>query len=303
MKLLRDIRDIVGVKGRECGDKSVEKLFAMSFWALYSETIKYEIQIPNSSQPISINAVTSDEYFKLRNKKYPPKQEQLYKLKLTKNNQVAEITIRSFYGDKNYISFLKKSFDTIKKENYKTLIIDVRNNPGGRSRAVDSLMNYLTSKPYSQYSAIRTRINIHTKEIFKNRQPNFFEQIEYLKKDTLHVTNSDQLIHYPDMNKQKYTGKLFVRINGRTNSAAATFSGIIKDSKLGIVVGSTSGEHIKYFGDFFTFKLPKTDFTFYVSSKELTQFGGSFQNQGVTPDIFLDENVNTIDYISGNQIW
>ncbi|PKQ60712.1 hypothetical protein BZG02_18495 [Labilibaculum filiforme] len=283
-KTLSDLRSIVGVNNRECGDYAVEKFFNMGFWMLYGESEKYLIQTVSSDSILTAKALTNDQYFALKNQ-YPNPQQNQYKLEFSKNNQVANLSIKSFFGDDNFYTFLSNSFDSIKQKECCTLILDVKNNPGGRSCAVDSLLNYLTNKPYGQYASIGIRVSDEIKTLYKTKYPQLYNIINHLNNNTIYNLKDSTLIHIPTPKKSLFNGDLFVIINERTNSAAATFAGVVKENKLGVIVGNKpTGEHLKYYGDFISFKLPNTKLEFFISPKEFIQFGGTNFNAGVEPD-------------------
>ncbi|PXX97940.1 hypothetical protein DF185_16510 [Marinifilum breve] len=287
-QILQDMRNTVGVKNRECGDGSVEKMFAMSFWALYGETKVYRLKLMDEDAPLAINGVCNAKYFELR-KKYGSQQNlDKYRLVFSDDQQIAKMSIASFYGDRQYNQFLKDAFQEIKSKGSKQLIIDVRNNPGGRSRAVDSLLNYLTDKSYSQYKSIGIRVSEELKENYSQKRPELYARIEKLPNDTLFCMDSTAYTYKPNYKELAFKGEVYVLINERSNSAAATFAGVVKENNLGTIVGNkATGENIRYYGDFLMYKLPNTKITFYVSPKEFIQYGGTKLNQGVEPDVLI----------------
>ncbi|PKQ68170.1 hypothetical protein BZG01_05335 [Labilibaculum manganireducens] len=283
-KILSDLRSIVGVKNRECGDHAVEMFFNMGFWILYGESEKYLIQTVSSDSILTAKALTNEQYFSLKNQ-YPNPQQNQYKLEFSANRKVAYLSIKSFLGDDNFYTFLSNSFDSIKQKECSALIIDVKNNPGGRSRAVDSLLNYLTNKPYRQYASIGIRVSDEIKTLYKTKNQHLYSIINQLNEDVIYSFNDSALLHIPNPKKSLFEGDVFVTINERTNSAAATFAGVVKEKKLGKIVGhKPTGEHLKYYGDYLSFKLPHTKFEFFVSPKEFIQYGGTNYNTGVKPD-------------------
>lgn len=289
-QILQDMRNTIGVRARECGDRSVEKMFAMSFWALYGETNVYRLKLMGEDTPLAINGVSNAKYFELK-KKYGSRQNpEKYHLAFSDDQQIAKMSIASFYGDAQYNQFLKDAFQEIKSKGSKQLIIDVRNNPGGRSRAVDSLLNYLTDKTYSQYKSIGIRVSEELKENYSQKRPELYTCIEKLPNDTLFYMDSTAYKHEPNYKESAFTGEVYVLINARSNSAAATFAGVVKENHLGSIVGSkATGENIRYYGDFLMYKLPNTKITFYVSPKEFIQYGGTNLNKGVQPDVLIQD--------------
>lgn len=289
-QILQDMRNTVGVRGRECGDRSVEKMFAMSFWALYGETNVYRLKLMGEDTSLAINGVSNAKYFELKKKYGSQQNPEKYRLAFSDDQQIAKMSIASFYGDAQYNQFLKDAFQEIKSKGSKQLIIDVRNNPGGRSRAVDSLLNYLTDKAYSQYKSIGIRVSEELKKNYSQKRPELYTRIEKLPNDTLFYMDSTAYKHEPNYKESAFTGEVYVLINARSNSAAATFAGVVKENHLGSIVGSkATGENIRYYGDFLMYKLPNTKITFYVSPKEFIQYGGTNLNKGVQPDVLIQD--------------
>ncbi|WP_321516731.1 S41 family peptidase [Marinifilum fragile] len=289
-QILQDMRNTVGVKNRECGDGSVEKMFAMSFWALYGETNVYRLKLMGENTPLVINGVSNAKYFELKKKYGSQQNPEKYRLTFSEDQQLAKMSIASFYGDEQYYQFLKDAFQEIKSKGSKQLIIDVRNNPGGRSRAVDSLLNYLTDKSYSQYKSIGIRVSEKLKANYKQKRPELYDRIEKLPNDTLFYMDSTAYKHEPNYKESAFTGEVYVLINERSNSAAATFAGVVKEKGLGTIVGNkATGENIRYYGDFLMYKMPNTKITFYVSPKEFIQYGGTNLNKGVEPEVLIQD--------------
>lgn len=287
-QIIADIRSIAGVPERECGDQSVEKLFAMCFWALYGEWETYDLQLVDSL--VKIAAVNNATYFELKKKYASSQRPNYYQLNFSDDNELAKLKIASFYGGEKYNTFLKEAFEEIKAKGSKQLIIDVRNNPGGRSRGVDSLLNYLTDKSYSQYKSIGVKVSEELKANYQQKRTESYALIANLPNDTLVYLNSETFIHEPTVKESAFTGDVFIVINERSNSAAATFAGVVKENQLGSIVGNkATGEHIRYYGDFLSYKLPNTKLMIYVSPKEFIQFGGSNLDKGVEPDVLLKD--------------
>jgi hypothetical protein len=71
-------------------------------------------------------------------------------LKIISNDtlSLAILKIKNF-SQGNYHRVYEAFFDSIKKANVNTLVIDVRNNPGGRIAEVVQLFSYLTDSPYT----------------------------------------------------------------------------------------------------------------------------------------------------------
>ncbi len=295
-QLLHDVRVLAGNKNGTSGDAMVERLFAMCYWMLYGESKQFELKVATSDSVVICNGVSNSKYFELKNKLYPPVKKKSFELAFSKKNKLACIKIASFYDSKKLCPFLKHAFDSIKENKCEYLIIDVRDNGGGKSSAVDSLLNYLTSKAYTQYKSIAIRPSLELKSKYMNGKPTTYKLIADISTDTLYHVNDSLLVHTPHKMASPFTGQVFVFVNGRSNSAAATFTGAVKRYQIGKIIGVRTGGTIKYYGDFLSFTLPNTGLKFVVSAKEFIQYGNRKWTEGVLPDFVLSApNKNLIE--------
>ncbi len=134
----------------------------------------------------------------------------------------AVLTIRSFFDGflqqtkENFHSFLDSAFTDIRQKNVKKLIIDIRRNQGGNDNNGELLYSYLTDRPFRYYLSQET-----IKEKFSEKDhPNL--QIQQPQKNN-------------------YSGKLFVLADGRSFSASAEFSSIVKTNRRGLFIGDVVG--------------------------------------------------------------
>lgn len=289
-EILKKMRTFYGSKSKSISDKTLERYFGIYFWMLFGELTEYKLLFatPKENTLLTIEAVNRADFFKLKNEFGLQTNQKPYELKFENNNDFAIMKIKTFSDDKSLSRFLDYAFDSIKHNNCRNLIIDVRDNFGGRSNSVDSLLNYLTCDSYSQYSSISLRVSNEVKNYYKERKPDTYNLIADIPIDTLFIFN-DSLFSNKQITKLNFfSGNIYVLINDRTYSAAATFAGIIKNYNLGKIVGQATGGTIRYYGDFMMFRLPNTNIDFFISPKEFVQFGGGNFNEGVIPDILLN---------------
>lgn len=300
--ILHDMRSLFGAEKKIIADRMIEQYFGPCFWMLFGEQKTFNLVLakPHSNLTETLEAISNSRYLELRNKYYPLSKPKDYELNFPKNNSFAYMKIKTFADVNGLSSFLKNAFDTIKQNNCSNLIVDVRDNFGGNSTSVDSLLNYLTSKEYSQYASIKLRVSNEIKNDYKLKKPSYYKLIADIPIDSLYPICSlgDTLcFKNPVFKPSSFKGRVFVIVNHHTYSAAATFAGVIKEYKLGKIIGQPTGGTICYYGDFLTFKLPKTEMEFFVSPKEFIQYGNESENEGVAPDILTDTNLTVSDIV------
>jgi hypothetical protein len=144
-------------------------------------------------------------------------------LQLTyKPTNIAVLTIKSFYNDflkqngENFITFLDSAFTDIKNKKVHKLLIDIRSNQGGNDENGELLYSYLTSKSFMYY-ADQSTIDDH---YMPQKHP-------------------ELAVQKPKENNFK--GKVCVLVNGRSFSASAEFSSIVKTNDRGKFIGEECG--------------------------------------------------------------
>lgn len=171
------------------------------------------------------------------------------------NPSVAVLKIRNF-SEGNYSRIYEEVFDTIASKKVKTLIIDIRDNPGGRVSEVVDLYSYLTDKPYTilQPAVVTSKTSLWKTGVFK-QLPKWsypivgsvypiymgFSYLRTTKNDDgtfqYKLTGSKQRTNDP----QHFDGKIYVLINGGSFSASCILSASLKSHPNVTFVGEETG--------------------------------------------------------------
>lgn len=274
--------------------KEIASKFRFLIWLLYGFEADYELTIRNIQheiREISIPGITSAEFMQNINR-MPKTNNNNYFLSINRRNETAVMKIKTFSDLNGFCAFADSAFAVIKESRMTNLVIDIRNNGGGRSIVVDSLMNYITNKTYSQYKKIETRISSELREYYEKRYPDRLDWINSYAIDDLVVSKGN--LTKPQNKISHFNGNLFLLTNNTSFSAAATFAGIFKELELGTIIGEETGGTIAYYGDYWFLKTPNTDITFYVSPKRFIQFGGMEYDKGVVPNYLIPDKNDSI---------
>jgi C-terminal processing protease CtpA/Prc len=226
-------------------------------------------------------------------------------LVIDKAASIAYMDINSFesYSKKPHSeyfwNFLEKSFHKINQSNIESLIIDLRDNPGGMIYNAHLLLNYIS--PSNIESAFQIKSSYLLKEnrsqgLLGFLQRNFDRQ-SYAAK--IAHTPVGRFIpfssksHFIANEKLKFRGKVYLLVNGNTFSAAGLFTKYFKEHHLGTVVGEECGSSPSFsFGNTLLINLPNTGVQVYlptaiVSNDVLHQY----YNRGIMPDVDICRNV------------
>jgi hypothetical protein len=182
--------------------------------------------------------------------------------------------------------FLKEMFDSIAKNNIKTLVVDVRNNSGGNSRLCELLISWL--KPFN---AIKQETSsIRFSKLWEMQYPTLADEYQtgfsqkgipfefgklYESSYLSQFENSDTAFHkkmneYFQQNNDEnklFTGNVVFIQNSDTYSSAGLLITDVIDNGIGTVIGSKSSYRPCHYGDLLAFALPNTSIKGFVSHK------------------------------------
>lgn len=185
-----------------------------------------------------------------------------------KNETTAVLTIKfsAYYGNEFSIfkEFIDSSFNEINSKGITNLIIDYRSNSGGPGNTGTYLLRYLA------------------KEAF-------------IYKTVSEGSNQAQKSFEPFDNRFK--GKSYFLIDGEGSSTTGHILSIVKDLKLGTIVGEELGSNRFCTGGQRQFKLTNTD-VFYLVGRftHIAAVNAESDDRGIMPDHFVTESIQ--DYLN-----
>jgi C-terminal processing protease CtpA/Prc len=212
--------------------------------------------------------------------------------------------------------FIDGVFLRLRESSAEHLIIDVRNNGGGDSRLSQYTADYLTEKPLKGFDRLiwksSRQIREYVLDDITNNTNGFYNQCSY---DYLTSVPEGESLHYPiemseNPNKHKentFHGKVLVLTNSLCFSSTVSFLTMIRDYKLGTIIGTTPGGLPNHFGDCYSFRLPHTDISCSVSQKKFVRSSGDETDNDLTPDFIIEQspedtqkNIDTVMEFSKN---
>jgi hypothetical protein len=195
--------------------------FQFLFNILYGTHNSYKVTCKTKAGEIITTNLQADNIEDIFCKSPFPRPSKYLQLTYEPGN-IAVLTIKSFFNDllarngENFNKFLDSSFVDIKNKKTQKLLIDLRGNQGGNDQNGELLYSYLTDKPFKYYAYQTTVDGEHTAE-----------------------KHPDLALQQPEENNFK--GKLYILLNGRSFSASAEFSSIVKTNNRGIFIGEECG--------------------------------------------------------------
>ncbi|QXU44096.1 S41 family peptidase [Pedobacter sp. D749] len=231
------------------------KIYPQIFGEKVSYNISYRDYKSNKILTAQVEPLSEQNYIALKEKRYPltiPSAD-AFNFTLNKQRNHAIIKINRFFKDSfhepenTFPDYYKKCFKEISANKIKNLIIDLRDNSGGKAGNAAYLLQYFIDKPIipakekitlgnDEYFLKTTGVKLRLNEDYGlARQMN----------GTFKVTKYDalrELEKFDPIEEYHFNGKLVVLINGGVVSAGGTAAGLFKEYTNAILVGrETSG--------------------------------------------------------------
>ena len=199
---------------------------------------------------------------------------------------IGYLNFRSMGGDMAaFEAFLDITFKRIRADKAKGLIVDLRENGGGNSALGESLLSYVTNKPYKMSDRKEWKASRQYREFIKSNI-RFFPYAKYLEaKDGEIVVFKDEMIR-PKDNALRFDGPVCFLIGRRTFSSAMMVANAVGDFKLATLIGEETGDPPTSFGELYFFNLPHSKLAINVSTAHFVRANGDAADKHpVLPDI------------------
>ncbi|WP_158642928.1 S41 family peptidase [Mucilaginibacter ginsenosidivorax] len=176
--------------------------------------------------------------------------------------------------------YLDSCFTILKKRPAVKLIIDFRKNGGGNSVLGETLLGYITGKPFRMSGGERWKVSAEYKQRIRENSKDTAQMAFYLNApDGSIISGNAEKPKIPAPNPLRYTGKVFVLIGPNTFSSANMTVNAIQDYHLATLVGEPTGEPANDYGELIFLKLPNTGLSFATSTKQFVRANGDSKDQ------------------------
>lgn len=259
------------------------------------EDIINEIKLPSIPHADIIRYEKQEEVF--RAKQSP------YSLDFM-SRETALLTISSFWLESDeikYKRFLQQSFKRINEKKITNLIIDLRNNEGGVDKRGALLLSYLMDQEFSYYK--RLELTTRSRFSFKEhaRLPGLYGILRFLvarEDDGKYIWRFSKNLKVQKPQKNNYTGKVYVLINGASFSVTAEFAAVTHYLKRATFIGEETGGG--YYGNnsgaFAVVTLPHSRLNIGIPlmAYYLHVDGYAYPSHGVIPDFEIKPSASDI---------
>lgn len=213
------------------------------------------------------------------------------------NQSAAGIAAHATFDQGEFIQFLEAAFRAIREKNPRSLIIDLRGNPGGDNSFSDPMVAYVADRAFRFCS----RFDVRASQVTKNFWTGIDDpKLAGLKAAILSHANGERFkadlpLVEPRVGAERFGGRVYVLVDRFTYSNAVTTAAIFQDYKFGTLVGQTTADVPTTYAAAHQFNLPHTQLTVMYPKALLVRPSGDTSAQGVRPDHEIADNVFTAD--------
>jgi hypothetical protein len=176
--------------------------------------------------------------------------------------------------------FTRESFEKIRQQHVKKLIIDLRDNGGGDDESwIEGVMPYIASRPFRTGSHLRKRVVV--------ADPARHEKAG----DVVNVDIDDWFP--PQRNPLGFKGRLYLVVGAGTYSSAVIMSNVVQDFGFGLLAGRGDSVRSQQSGGARRTTLPHCGLILVTPRFVVTRPSGSTEPRYLTPDVLVDDSLTT----------
>ena len=200
----------------------------------------------------------------------------------------------SFFGGDRDSSFFHDVFASAKRQGIKHLFLDLRGNGGGSTNTYKHIISYFSQDTLNMFAKAEYKVSkeLLDQKIFGNDFQYAFDQIGSI------VSIPESFFNVvPYKTDIQYVGKFYCISDAGTFSTASSFCALIKDNKLGVLVGKPTGGSGTSFGNYVSVQLPNSKMKCIISTTKYYRGNGDFRVVSVTPDVYVPSDIADIKEI------
>ncbi|MEM1438573.1 MAG: S41 family peptidase [Pseudomonadota bacterium] len=198
----------------------------------------------------------------------------------------------SAWDNTSFVAFVDAAFEQILEADAHSLIIDLRQNPGGDNSFSDPMLSWIATAPFRFFEAFVVRSSDEAAASNAKRleasgagadsvSAMFARQYATVPRGE---TFDFDLPYAQPRDGQRFGGEVYVLVNRHSYSNAVNVAAIIQDAGLGTVVGEKTSDMATTYGSMETFELPNTKISVGFPKAHIIRPSGDRRTDGVTPD-------------------
>ncbi len=192
-------------------------------------------------------------------------------------------------------TFIDAAFNRFNSAGVRSVIIDLRGNPGGDSLFSDVMIAWFADHPFRFFSKFQIRVSAEAIAANEDRiehdaaaagpvSQQYRQLYSHAKPGD--IVDFDLPLAQP-RTKGRFTGKVFALIDRQSYSNTVAVAATIQDYKFGTVLGEQTSDMATTFGAMEKFTLPVTGLFVGFPKARIVRPNGDLRSRGVTPDIAI----------------
>jgi len=194
------------------------------------------------------------------------------------------------FDTSSFHAFIDTAFDTFMAADADTLLIDLRDNPGGDNSFSDHMIAWFADQPFQFSSEFRIRVSpeaIASNEARLQRAD--ADSVSRRLADTYAAASIGDGVDFSiplvaPRSGSRFGGRVFVLVNRRSFSNSVFVAAIIQDYGFGRVLGEPTSDLATTYGAAEQFTLPHTGLSVSFPKAFIVRPSGDARVQGVIPD-------------------
>lgn len=207
-----------------------------------------------------------------------------------------EPTSEGGYDVDLFRQFINQSFEEFLAKDAHSLLIDLRDNPGGDNSFSDIMVAWFANRPFRFCSAFRIKVSDATTASNRARMaanPDLEDSAsaDFAALYDAHPAGSMVDFDMPYSQPRdgaRFEGKVYLLINRHSFSNAVTVAALVQDYELGTVLGEATTDLATSYGAMEQFELPNSGIRVGYPKAHLVRPSGDQRLRGVTPDIAIE---------------
>lgn len=191
-------------------------------------------------------------------------------------------------------AFIDKSFQGFLDAKVGTVLIDLRENPGGDNSFSDPMISWFADKPFRFFSHFWVRVSPQTVasnqariETSKGADAVSRHMAElYAKAKPGGVVDLDLPWAYPRQGA-RFTGQVYLLVNRHSFSNTVNVAALVQDYGFGRVLGEETSDMATTYGAMEQFRLPITGISVGYPKAHIIRVNGDPVSRGVVPDVAI----------------
>jgi C-terminal processing protease CtpA/Prc len=197
------------------------------------------------------------------------------------------------YDARAFNAFIDGAFESFLAAGAHTLLVDLRDNPGGDNSFSDLMIAWFADEPFRFASAFRIRVSAEAVASNAARLATASENsVSRQLADAYAGAAIGDVVDFPiplvsPRAGARFEGRVFVLVNRRSFSNSVLTAAIVQDHNFGRVLGEPTSDLATTYGAMERFTLANTGLSVGFPKAYIVRPSGDARIQGVTPDVAI----------------